>query len=217
MRFSKLHCIKVSNWNTFSITSICFFFFTLIVGARRSLSLKLSDTRVYAPKIRARLRTTAHFCKVVAHILGWMDGLQSDSSNNSFRYESLMDWWGPTWREDALFWDRPRVVYHRVYFTIRRKNLKLFKCIGFSISSAKPLTTRPFQLHWSPPLFAGFRRVIVQIKGLKRRFDPLLRLSHRTYPPISLRKSTPPQNSQLIVYHHKWEYQVDGFVGELTF
>ena len=24
------------------------------------------------------------------------------------------------WREDALFWDRPRVVYHRVYFSIRR-------------------------------------------------------------------------------------------------
>ena len=22
---------------------------------------------------------------------------------------------GPTWREDALFWDRPRVEYHRVY------------------------------------------------------------------------------------------------------
>ena len=24
------------------------------------------------------------------------------------------------WREDALIWYRPRVVYHRVYFTIRR-------------------------------------------------------------------------------------------------
>jgi len=24
-------------------------------------------------------------------------------------------------REDALFWDRPRVVYHRVYFSIRRE------------------------------------------------------------------------------------------------
>jgi len=29
-------------------------------------------------------------------------------------------WWGLTRREDALFWDRPRVVYHRVYFSIRR-------------------------------------------------------------------------------------------------
>ena len=29
----------------------------------RSLSLKLSDTRVYEPQIRARLGTTAHFCQ----------------------------------------------------------------------------------------------------------------------------------------------------------
>ena len=38
-----------------------FFFFTLVTGPRRSLSLKLSDTRVYEPRIRARLGTTAHF------------------------------------------------------------------------------------------------------------------------------------------------------------
>ena len=42
-----------------------FFFFTLITGPRRSLSLKLGDTRVYEPYIRARLGTTAHFCEVV--------------------------------------------------------------------------------------------------------------------------------------------------------
>jgi len=42
-----------------------FFFFTLVTGHRRSLSLKLSDTRVYEPHIRARLGTTAHFCRVV--------------------------------------------------------------------------------------------------------------------------------------------------------
>ena len=42
-----------------------FFFFTLVTGPRRSLSLKLSDTRVYAPQIRARLGTTTHFCEVV--------------------------------------------------------------------------------------------------------------------------------------------------------
>jgi len=36
-----------------------FFFFTLVTGPRRSLSLKLSDTRVYEPQTRARLRTTA--------------------------------------------------------------------------------------------------------------------------------------------------------------
>ena len=42
-----------------------FFFFTLVTGSRRSVSLKLSDKRVYAPQIRARLRTAAHFCEVV--------------------------------------------------------------------------------------------------------------------------------------------------------
>jgi len=34
----------------------CFFFFTLVTGPRRSLSLKLSGTRVYEPQIRARLQ-----------------------------------------------------------------------------------------------------------------------------------------------------------------
>ena len=34
-----------------------FFFFTLVTGPSRSLSLKLSDTRVYAPQIQARLGT----------------------------------------------------------------------------------------------------------------------------------------------------------------
>jgi len=36
-----------------------FFFVTLVTGHRSSLSLKLSDTRVYEPQIRARLGTTA--------------------------------------------------------------------------------------------------------------------------------------------------------------
>jgi len=44
---------------------LLFFFFTLVPGPRRFLSPKLSGTRVYAPQIRARLGTTAHFCKVV--------------------------------------------------------------------------------------------------------------------------------------------------------
>ena len=35
-----------------------FFFFTLVTGPRRSLSPKLSDTRVHEPQIRARLGTT---------------------------------------------------------------------------------------------------------------------------------------------------------------
>ena len=41
-----------------------FFFFTLVTGPRRSLSLRLSDTRVYEPQIRARLGTTALFGRV---------------------------------------------------------------------------------------------------------------------------------------------------------
>jgi len=42
-------------------------------------------------------------------------------------------------------------------------------------------------------------------------------LSHKMYLLISFRKSTPPQNRQLIVYYYQLKYQVDGFVGELTF
>ena len=42
-------------------------------------------------------------------------------------------------------------------------------------------------------------------------------LSHRMYSSISLSKSTPPQNRQLIVYHY-WSGQwVDDFRGELIF
>jgi len=40
-------------------------FFTLVKGPRRSLRLKLSDTRVHAPQVQARLGTAAHFCEVV--------------------------------------------------------------------------------------------------------------------------------------------------------
>ena len=39
------------------------FFFTLVTGPGRSLSLELSDTRVYEPQVRSRLGTTAHFCE----------------------------------------------------------------------------------------------------------------------------------------------------------
>ena len=34
--------------------------------------------------------------------------------------KDLKGWRGLTWEEDALIWDRSRVVYHRVYFSIRR-------------------------------------------------------------------------------------------------
>ena len=43
-----------------------FFFFTLVTGPRRSLSLTLSGTRVYEPQIRARLGTTTHAVECVA-------------------------------------------------------------------------------------------------------------------------------------------------------
>ena len=37
------------------VTLLFFFFSTLVTGPRRSLSLKLSDTRVYEPQIRAEV------------------------------------------------------------------------------------------------------------------------------------------------------------------
>jgi len=37
----------------------------LVVSSLLLSSLELSDTKVYEPYIRARLRTTAHFCEVV--------------------------------------------------------------------------------------------------------------------------------------------------------
>jgi len=49
-----------------AVATPSFFFFTLVAGPRRSLSLKLNDKRVYEPQIRARLGTTARFCEVVA-------------------------------------------------------------------------------------------------------------------------------------------------------
>jgi len=48
-----------SIFRTISLSAmLLLFFFTLVTGPRRSLSLKLSDTRVYEPQIRARLGTT---------------------------------------------------------------------------------------------------------------------------------------------------------------
>ena len=46
-----------------------FFFLTFVTGPTRSLSLKLTDTRVYGPQIRARLVTAAHLCGVVVRKL----------------------------------------------------------------------------------------------------------------------------------------------------
>ena len=59
--------LHISVFNDYLVVSlpgaVCqfFFFFTLVTGPRRSLSLKLSDTRVYEPQIRARLGTTAQW------------------------------------------------------------------------------------------------------------------------------------------------------------
>jgi len=62
VRHSRLRALSPSPFFFFFFTLVIFFFFfTLVTGPRRSLSLKLSDTRVYKPQIRARLGTTAHF------------------------------------------------------------------------------------------------------------------------------------------------------------
>jgi len=64
----KIHTLKsrIRTLSAGGATTFFLLFFTLVTGPRRSLNLKLSDTRVYAPQIRARLATTAHFCKAVA-------------------------------------------------------------------------------------------------------------------------------------------------------
>jgi len=44
-------------WGALSTLNLLLHFFPLVTGPRRSLSLKLSDTRVYEPQIQARLGT----------------------------------------------------------------------------------------------------------------------------------------------------------------
>ena len=51
-----------------------------------SLSLKLGDTRVYAPQIRARLGTTAHFCEVI--VLGGYPRIDEKFGSPSLLVES---------------------------------------------------------------------------------------------------------------------------------
>ena len=43
-----------------AVRTIPLFYFTLITGPRRSLSLERSDASVYKPQIRAHFETTAH-------------------------------------------------------------------------------------------------------------------------------------------------------------
>ena len=52
-------------WEAWGVGFFFFFFVTLVTGPRRSLSLKLSDTRVYEPQIRALLGTDSHLCEAV--------------------------------------------------------------------------------------------------------------------------------------------------------
>ena len=81
-----------------------FFFFTLVTGPRRSLSLKLSDTRVYAPQIRARLGTTAHFFEVVvalnlsiwAHRFGETGLFSAPKLTDLHRKPSMSTWVDPS-------------------------------------------------------------------------------------------------------------------------
>ena len=55
-QISCIHCWLCASAAVLHCTSpTFFFFFTLVTGPSRSLSLELSDTRVYEPQIRARL------------------------------------------------------------------------------------------------------------------------------------------------------------------
>jgi len=56
-----------------AVSLLFFFFFTLVTGPRRSLCLKLSDTRVYEPQIRARSRA-AFARRAVSFGRGWDRG-----------------------------------------------------------------------------------------------------------------------------------------------
>ena len=49
------HQGQKGTWSTAGLLPLLGFFFTLVTGPRRSLSLKLSDKRVYEPQIRALL------------------------------------------------------------------------------------------------------------------------------------------------------------------
>ena len=63
--------------STFS-SSFFFFFFTLVTGPRRSLSLKLSDTRVYEHQIRAALATDSWAAPVLWRRLSKLGYLAQD-------------------------------------------------------------------------------------------------------------------------------------------
>ena len=64
MKKAGVDWVEIARYSGVSRSHFSIFFFTLVT-VPRSLSLKVSDTRVYQPPIRARLETTAHLCKVV--------------------------------------------------------------------------------------------------------------------------------------------------------
>ena len=100
--------------------SFFFFFFTLVTGPRRSLSLKLSDTRVYEPQIRRARRANPplqpipnpwnqmkgliyyqHGCHVCtpAEAVSEQDLKRQTRSETlvvAWHVRSLWEWWSPT-------------------------------------------------------------------------------------------------------------------------
>ena len=69
--------------------ALLFFFFTLVTGPRRSLSLKLSDTRVYEPQMRARLGTTRDLASLL--LAGSMEGSTSPHTKTKLMGFRLFD------------------------------------------------------------------------------------------------------------------------------
>ena len=80
-----------------------FFFFTLVTGPRRSLSLNLSDTKVYEPQIRARLgnhNTTVGVEGVTASPSS-SDGMSAHSASSR---SSFFERWLNQSRDWNLLW-----------------------------------------------------------------------------------------------------------------
>ena len=53
-------CVCILSFNQTQVLKHFFFFFTLVTGPSRSLSLKLSDTKVYEPQIRLEIPLCLH-------------------------------------------------------------------------------------------------------------------------------------------------------------
>ena len=68
---------------------------------------------------------------------------------NSFELVGLIDsglmlCWGLARRGDALFWDRPRVVYHRLYLSIRRLYEDYLRILRLQIRIPGPTSAGAF-------------------------------------------------------------------------